>query len=787
MKRKIIIISIISFTILSLLSLYVFLSTRKDDRILFREEGLGSISEVSSLYDKTGIIDNSLPNNINAKAIEIDEYSANELLDAKVGYSFTPIYSYRVVLVRNNELTSTNINSYKDLLTLDEDIRIPLNGKRPGDLIIVGLGAIIGGDDNATETFLNKLNNNGHLVSTYKKDVFDTPFTLTLDYDYYLADNPNLEIIEPTEGIFYINFGILTLDKNFVVKKEELKELAHNNGFSDIDSGSFTYNKDNASNLIVDRVRIYRRDLKKTYFFSGVNSDERSIILLIAIIIFIYWSVSIIYRVNDNTIKKGVLFCVVLLLVWITLRYFKSTVSSPTILRYIWYYNYVPLTVCPALWLLMNIHLFRDGKRSKIISAILFIVPAFLSISVFTNDIHNLAFKFPAGLDNFETRTFNVIFYMICAIQFVFIFAGMILLIIKNSRIASFKRLIWPLFVALLILTYIALDFTSWGFIHELDYNLMITILAFLLMETSLQAGLLQNCGKYKKLFSDLSFDAAISDLDGNYAFFTNGFDTNIKLNEDELLIGDDKYHRFDIKNGYGIFKEDLSEVNKLKENLNYVNLTLERNNEALKVKESYSKEFYKLQTEANLIKELDDELKQRKEEINDLLKGINDDSDIEIIRKNLARIKVLVSYIKQRYNLYLSAKMNPVMEIQNIALSIKLISTDVKTLGINSGLLCNSMEAIPSELGVVILDCFFVLLENAYETKSDLFTNINVFENEIVIFGLFDLNVNIDLHYSEAINKLITEEKIKLDIVQVDDMNKISFKIGSDRNEKHV
>ena len=128
------------------------------------------------------------------------------------------------------------------------------------------------------------------------------------------------------------------------------------------------------------------------------------------------------------------------------------------------------------------------------------------------------------------------------------------LLIIKNSRIASFKRLIWPLFVALLILTYIALDFTSWGFIHELDYNLMITILAFLLMETSLQAGLLQNCGKYKKLFSDLSFDAAISDLDGNYVFFTNGFDTNIKLNKDELLIGDDKYHRFDIKNGYGIF-----------------------------------------------------------------------------------------------------------------------------------------------------------------------------------------------------------------------------------------
>lgn len=787
MKRKIIIISIISFTILSLLSLYVFLSTRKDNKILFREDGLGSISEVSSLYDKTGIMNDSLPNNLNAKAIEIDEYSAKELLDANVGVSYTPIYSYRLVLVRNNALTSTNIDSYDDLLTLEEDIRIPLDGKNPGNLIIAGLGAIIGGNEDNTEAFVKRINDNGHLVSSYKKEIFDTPFTLTLDYDYYLADNPNLEIIEPKEGLYYINFGILSFDKNFNIHEDELKALASEKGFSDIDSGTFTYDKENAPDLIVERVRIYRRELKKTYLLSGVNSDERSIILLAAILILIYWSVSIIYRVNDNTIRKGVLFCVVLLLVWITLRYFKATVSSPTILRYIWYYNYVPLTVCPALWLLMNIHLFRDGKRSKIISTILWVIPTFLFFSVFTNDLHNLVFKFPEGLDNFETRTFNVIFYMICVIQFVFIFAGMILLIIKNSRIASFKRLIWPLLVALLILTYIALDFTDISFIHELDYNLMITLLAFLLMETSLQAGLLQNCGKYKKLFRDLSFDAAISDLDGNYIFFTNGFDGRIELKSEELVIGDDKYHRFNIKNGYGVFKEDLSEVNKLKENLNFVNMTLERNNATLKVKESYSKEFYKLQSEANLIAELDNELKQRKEEINELLKDINDDSDIDLIRNNLARIKVLVSYIKQRYNLYLSAKMNPVMEIQNIALSIKLISTDVKTLGINSGLLCNSMEAIPSELGVIILDCFFILLENAYETKSDLFTNINVFENEIIIFGLFDLNVNIDLHYSDAINKLISEEKIKMDIVQVDDMNKISFRIGSDRNEKHV
>ena len=315
----------------------------------------------------------------------------------------------------------------------------------------------------------------------------------------------------------------------------------------------------------------------------------------------------------------------------------------------------------------------------------------------------------------------------------------------------------------------------------ELDYNLVVTILAFLLIETSLRAGLIQNCGKYVSLFNNLSFEAFITDLDNNHIYSTKEYNTDIILKEDELLLNDSKYRKLKMHNGYLVYKDDLTEIYKLQNELNDITNELKRNNEALKNKENYTKDYYKLLNESNILNELDSELKLRKNEIDLLVNQIDENSDKSEIKLKLARIKVLVSYIKQRYNLYLNSKLNKYMEIQNIALSIKLISTDVKSLGINSGLLCNSMEMIPSELCVIILDIFFFMLENAYNSKTDLFTNINVESGYIVIFGLFDdIDINNEL-LIDKLKELISNNKISMEISKTDDMKKVLFRIGSD------
>ena len=775
--KKYIIAIVVSF-ILIISFILGFSFKAESDEILLLEDGLGLYPNISEKIDNVNIQE-SLAEDTKALAIECNEYTARQLLKTNKSYKFNPIYSANVKIVINKELTDKKVESFTDILNSNLDINVTLDNKN-SVYLLMAISKLYYNSESIEDAFkyLKILNNNKHLISE-AKNANKAQVRIMLDKD--IKDNPNLEIITPKEGLIYYNFGILE-NRESNIDMNIFKELKDELGYSDINSGNIHIDTDSVyDDFIVDRIELYRREILGTYKISGVNSDERSIILLVSMMILIPWAIFMVIRVNDKTIQKGLIITITLLITWLIFRYYKAETASPTLLRYIWYFNYVVLTFCPAFWLIMNIYLHYRNKMAKRLSTIIWVIAAILSFLVLTNDLHNWAFKFPRGATYFEDRSFGFIFYLICALDFILIFAGTILLIKKNYKSRKLSTLLGPIIVSFLILIYIALDFTSLKIMGELDYNLVVTILAFLLIETSLRAGLIQNCGKYVSLFNNLSFEASITDLDNNHIYSTKEYNTDIILKEDELLLNDSKYRKLKMNNGYLVYKDDLTEIYKLQNELNDITNELKRNNEALKNKENYTKDYYKLLNESNILNELDSELKLRKNEIDLLVNQIDENLELSEIKLKLARIKVLVSYIKQRYNLYLNSKLNKYMEIQNIALSIKLISTDVKSLGINSGLLCNSMEMIPSELCVIILDIFFFMLENAYNSKTDLFTNINVESGYIVIFGLFDdIDINNEL-LIDKLKELISNNKISMEISKTDDMKKVLFRIGSD------
>lgn len=777
MKKYIFIIIGIFVAIISFIIAVSF--TPKNNKVLLLNNGLGESSLLDTLDEEYGFT-LGLTNDTNSKAMECNEYLANSLLMLNKAYKFHKLYSIGVYIVIDRSLTDKKITSYKELFESNIDCSIPMD-EDENVYLLMAIAKLCCNSNQIEDavSYLNTFKETGHLIPE-EKNRAKAPIRIMLDKDIDRS-NLELEVISPSEGVLYVNFGILenrecNLDINkFMPMKEELHLANPDSGNVHIEDETIYHH------FSIARTRLYRREILGTYRFSGVNGDERAIILLIALMILIPWSIYIILRVNDNTLKKGLILCVSLLLTWLFFRYFRGLMPSPLLLRYIWYFNYVPLTITPALWLIMNIYLHFKGKMAKVFSSIIWVIAISLSVLVLTNDLHGLAFSFNSGLDNFDDRNFEIVFYIICAVEFIFTSTGTVLLIMKNYKSTKISTLLGPIIAVLLILVYIALDFTTIPFIHELDYNLMVTLLAYILIETSLRAGLIQNCGKYVSLFNNLNFEAAIVDKNNEVVYYTKEYNQDIVLSSNELVVYDSKYRKFPMNNGYLVYKEDLKELNKLKMELSDITQELKRNNEALKNKENYTKDYYKLLNEASILNELDSELKLRKNEIDELVREIDESMDKELLKARLARVKVLVSYIKQRYNLYLNSKLNPYMEMQNIALSIRLISTDSKSLGINSGLLCNSMEMIPSELCVIILDCFFFMLENAYNSKCDLFTNINVESGYIVMFGLFD-DIEIKKEYLiDKLKELIKENKISMDIVLMDDMKKVIFKIGSD------
>ena len=210
------------------------------------------------------------------------------------------------------------------------------------------------------------------------------------------------------------------------------------------------------------------------------------------------WAIAIGTRINDKEIKKAVIVCLGMVLSWLVLRYLRGHFSNEIMQRYIWYLNYLPLIFAPILFLNANMVMTMPrSKKNKIITLILLMVSTILLFLVLTNDIFEFTFVFKHGLSEWSSYSYGFLFYVICLVGFVELIAGITLLIKKNYKQIRFYELLAPILIFIFIFAYIACDFVGISFVTEMDYTLIICLIALLLWEVTLRVGLVQNCGKY--------------------------------------------------------------------------------------------------------------------------------------------------------------------------------------------------------------------------------------------------------------------------------------------------
>ena len=780
MKKKHIIIVVSCFVLLitTILFLTSTLSKKKYDIILNNEYSSSYSSDLKDSYKIKAVDAEGYSLYFDkAKAIEIDEYTASQLLDAKLGIDFIPLYNLKVVLVKNNNLTDKNITSLNELKDSNLRVRINVGGSIDSRVTLMSLSYSLTNEysmDNANKYLKefqkkNKLNYND---INLKKDEYI--ITTNLLANNLKNSGENISIFDIDEGSLKTNMGLLVLDNSFDINKYKEALESHNLKIEDYDN-TFTLTDYNISGLFsLTRVRKFRRNVLGTYKYSGVNSDERSVILIAFLVIMIPWAIYIGIRINDFEIRRAIIICLGIVLSWLFLRYLKSHMSNNILLRYIWYLNYLPLLFAPILFLNANIVMtMKENKKISRITLILLIVSAVLFFLVLTNDIFEFAFIFKKGLDNWSSYSYGWLFYVICLVGFMELIAGIVILIKKNYRQTSKKVLASPILLFLFIFAYIACDFMGIRYVTELDYTLIICLFALILWEVTLRAGLVQNCGRYYSLFNNMNFDLAFYSKNDELIFKTPSFDDSTKSNI--------RSSRYEISNGYAILKDDLEVLSKVKKQLEKRTNLLEKNNNTLKHEHKIMAEYYSLSSQNEILSEIDMDYKAKNEEILSLINKIEPLNDKKEIYPYLARIKFLVSYTKQKYNCVINSKMNEKTEIQTIALAIHIIMEDAKSLNIESGLLCNSMELIDSNLGVIILDLFYMMMENALKNSSDLFVNIDVNNDYITVFGLFKENSIIDTsYYTNSVKTLIDNNEIECETKENDDMLKLIFRIRS-------
>ncbi|MBP5444782.1 MAG: hypothetical protein J6Y28_01290 [Acholeplasmatales bacterium] len=777
MKKSYIII-ILSF-ILVLITTVLLLSSKFNSKydIVLSKEFSSSYSEKldNSYKTKTVRIEYFATYLDKAKAVEMDEYSAKAYLDSGLGKTFIPSFNMKVVLVQNKKNTDKVITSLKELEESNLKVNIVNGSSFTTRLMYLSISKSLTDEFKLsnTITYLKSLNDNDNLIhKSYNLEKADYILTSDLYAKELLDSGENINIYDIDEGSLEANFGLLVIDDSLdltnykkSVSDSNLKVSEYENTFTLDDysiSGEFAR----------DRVNQFRRKVLGTYKFSGVNSDERSIILILFIVIMVPWAIYIGIRINDYELRKAVFVCLGIVLSWLFLRYFKNHMYNDVLLRYIWYLNYLPLIFAPILFL--NANLVMTLKRSKKVMKItlfLFIISIVMLFLVLANDIFEFAFVFKNGIENWSSYSYGFLFYVICLVGFSELIAGIVLLIKKNYKQTSKKVLFAPILIFLFIFGYIACDFVGVSYVVEMDYTLIICLFALILWEFTLRAGLVQNCGRYYSLFNNMTFDLALESKEEEIIFKTNNFNEG-STNE--------RYSKYEISNGYAVLKDDLTVLDKAKLELEKRKSLLEKNNNTLKHEHKIMAEYYSLSSQNEILNEIDMDYKLKNDEIIDLINKIEPLNDKKEIYPYLARIKFLVSYTKQKYNCYINSKINEKTEIQTIALAVHIIMEDAKSLNLECGLLCNSMELIDSNLGVIIIDIIYMMMENALKNNSDLFVNIDVNES-ITVFGLFKENSEIvDTYLTNSVKALIENKQIDYEVKKVDDMLKLIFRIRS-------
>ena len=164
----------------------------------------------------------------------------------------------------------------------------------------------------------------------------------------------------------------------------------------------------------------------------------------ILISLVVTWGVSLIHRMVRKDLLAFFITIASLILFFLVVRMIKYglTEEIDTLSRYLWYSYYVPQCFIPPTLFLIALSI--ENKNGKAISKqwyFVYLIPMILVTLIYTNDIHELAFKLYFN-DNSFSYKHNIVFYIALYWEIIVTFLSLIVMFLKCS-VSACKRKKW--------------------------------------------------------------------------------------------------------------------------------------------------------------------------------------------------------------------------------------------------------------------------------------------------------------------------------------------------------
>ena len=378
---------------------------------------------------------------------------------------------------------------------------------------------------------------------------------------------------------------------------------------------------------------------------------------VIQISLVIAWCSSVRTRIINKQVRHYLIAVGILLAFWLILRTCKwefIAQNGTHLGRYLWYSYYIPMVFVPLLGVFIIDHIGKaENYKTPNSLKYMYIPAAFLVTAVFTNDLHQLVFSFPKGLENCESDCiYHPLYYMTMA-WFILLGIYFVVMLIKKSCVPGSKRFqkLPAVILGISILFWVMYCLRIVGG----DLAAIDCIMIIALLESAIQSGLIPSNTNYNELFRNSTVSAQIVDADYRPCMVSG---TAAPLTEDVMRnaeaepvdLGDTILHSEAITGGHVLWQDDVKQINDLIEELRDTQERLGEKNELLRAELELKENRARTEEKSRLYDRIAKEVAVQLAKAEELLKLA--ETEPKQTKGVVAKVSVICAYIKRRGNL---------------------------------------------------------------------------------------------------------------------------------------
>lgn len=469
----------------------------------------------------------------------------------------------------------------------------------------------------------------------------------------------------------------------------------------------------------------FRRQVLNQPAVFPASSNEEMTMLSLLLPFFLIWIASIFFRLDEPATWRSM----GLLIFWLAAAIFihftqlvYAAYSSSDILYYI---RFLPYFGMVESWFFTGIHLARTRGLLEA-QQVKFAYIISLSYYLFTiiymlNDLHGYSFTLTPFLQIGKLGPF---FYVQLIISLGLWLAGFLLLLKGHARVyRSTVSLPLMAFLGLLVANFYWLRYNA--SLQGGTFDLMNIVGSAVFLEICLQTRLIPANSGYIRLFDNSPIHLRL--LSDNLKTIYPTHQDNISRNSLRLIrqsieekadwsVSDSDilrvpsygnpgliYNVGRVNGGYLIWDEDIREISRLKEELSELTQYFEHQGRMLAKERNFRSQYLSIHIRRNMLRELETSLSKQLVEISASLRAIKEAQDSQFVRRELSRVKIMVSQCKRKSNLLIRGE--EAISMEEVQMIFREALEDAKTAGIEGAVMVRGEGLLPTQDLLIFYD----------------------------------------------------------------------------------